>query len=199
MPPAGAERAPPEVVPRRVGHGGARRAASRVRAGRGLPARTTRRPSASAAPGRGGGARAPRAAAARSTPTRASPSGRARWRERPSRPSRRRASRRWSSTRRMRRAHEGLRAFARHDPAWARRAAAFAQKVQDVTEFLARAPLGGPLAPLPLTVTYHDPCHVAHGQKIRARPGPCCAPCPGSSWWSWPRPRGAAARRGSTT
>jgi glycolate dehydrogenase iron-sulfur subunit len=58
----------------------------------------------------------------------------------------------------------------RNDPAWAARAAAFARKVVDVTEFLARAPLAGPLGPLPLRATYHDPCHLAHGQKVRGEP-----------------------------
>ena len=58
----------------------------------------------------------------------------------------------------------------RHDAAWARRASAFAQKVVDVTEYLARAPLVGPLGLLPLRVTYHDPCHLVHGQKVRSAP-----------------------------
>jgi len=42
--------------------------------------------------------------------------------------------------------------------------------VRDVSEFLAGEPLRGPLAPLPMTVAYHDPCHVVHGQKIRMEP-----------------------------
>src|SRR5439155_1251628 len=27
-----------------------------------------------------------------------------------------------------------------------------------------------PLGPLPLTVTYHDACHLAHGQRVRQAP-----------------------------
>jgi glycolate oxidase iron-sulfur subunit len=46
--------------------------------------------------------------------------------------------------------------------------AAFAGRVRDVSEMLVDAPL--PLGPLPLTVTYHDPCHLAHGQRIRTQP-----------------------------
>ena len=42
--------------------------------------------------------------------------------------------------------------------------------MRDVAELLAQAPLRGPLAPVPMTVTYHDPCHVVHGQKIRDEP-----------------------------
>jgi glycolate oxidase iron-sulfur subunit len=56
------------------------------------------------------------------------------------------------------------------DPAWAVRARRFAQSVHDVSEFLAREPLRGPLAAVPMTVTYHDPCHVVHGPKIRTQP-----------------------------
>ena len=65
------------------------------------------------------------------------------------------------------------------DPAWAERAARFARTVQDLAEFLARAPLRGPLSPVPMTVTYHDPCHVVHGQKIRRQPRELLAQVPG--------------------
>jgi glycolate oxidase iron-sulfur subunit len=51
--------------------------------------------------------------------------------------------------------------------------------VQDLSEFLAREPLRGPLAPIPMTVTYHDPCHVVHGQKIRRPPRELLAQIPG--------------------
>lgn len=43
-----------------------------------------------------------------------------------------------------------------------------AAKVRDVSELLVEATL--PLGELPVTVTYHDACHLAHGQKIRAEP-----------------------------
>ncbi|HEY7140993.1 MAG TPA: heterodisulfide reductase-related iron-sulfur binding cluster [Methylomirabilota bacterium] len=67
----------------------------------------------------------------------------------------------------------------RGDPAWAGRAAAFARTVADVTEFLARAPLEGPLGPLPLRATYHDPCHLAHGQQVRSAPRALLRAVPG--------------------
>jgi len=67
----------------------------------------------------------------------------------------------------------------RDDPAWAGRAAAFARRVVDATEFLARAPLVGPLGPLPLRATYHDPCHLAHGQQVRAEPRALLRAVPG--------------------
>jgi glycolate oxidase iron-sulfur subunit len=65
------------------------------------------------------------------------------------------------------------------DPAWAERARRFAASVQDIAEFLAREPLRGPLRPVPLTVTYNDPCHVVHGQKIRSQPRQLLAQIPG--------------------
>jgi glycolate oxidase iron-sulfur subunit len=46
--------------------------------------------------------------------------------------------------------------------------AGFAGRVRDVTELLAEADL--PLGRLELTVTYHDACHLAHGQRLRAEP-----------------------------
>ncbi|MBI2524745.1 MAG: (Fe-S)-binding protein [Candidatus Rokubacteria bacterium] len=47
-------------------------------------------------------------------------------------------------------------------------AEAFSQKVKDISEVLVDAEL--PLGPLPVTVTYQDACHLAHGQKVRAEP-----------------------------
>jgi glycolate oxidase iron-sulfur subunit len=47
-------------------------------------------------------------------------------------------------------------------------AADFAAKARDVTEVLVDAEL--PLGELPLTVAYHDACHLAHGQRVRAQP-----------------------------
>ena len=56
------------------------------------------------------------------------------------------------------------------DPAYASRAADFAAKVRDVAELLTEL---GPVAarhPLPVTVAYHDACHLAHAQGIRSQP-----------------------------
>jgi glycolate oxidase iron-sulfur subunit len=44
----------------------------------------------------------------------------------------------------------------------------FAAKVRDVSEVLAEAELD--LDPLPVTVTYHDPCHLVHGQRVKSQP-----------------------------
>jgi glycolate oxidase iron-sulfur subunit len=56
------------------------------------------------------------------------------------------------------------------DPDWAGRAAAFSARCRDITEWLAEL---GPLArrhPLPLSIAYHDACHLAHAQGVRAQP-----------------------------
>jgi glycolate oxidase iron-sulfur subunit len=58
----------------------------------------------------------------------------------------------------------------RDDPAFAGRAATFAAKVRDLSEVLVEL---GPVAerhPLPVTVAYHDACHLAHAQGVRAQP-----------------------------
>jgi glycolate oxidase iron-sulfur subunit len=56
------------------------------------------------------------------------------------------------------------------DPAWRERARALAEKVRDVTEYLATLELPASLGRLDLRVTYQDPCHLAHAQRIREQP-----------------------------
>ena len=61
------------------------------------------------------------------------------------------------------------------DPAYAEPAAQFARLVRDAGEFLGGelpANLGRRGVPntAPVAVTYQDPCHLAHGQRVRAEP-----------------------------
>ncbi|HEY3131723.1 MAG TPA: (Fe-S)-binding protein [Acidobacteriota bacterium] len=49
------------------------------------------------------------------------------------------------------------------------RARRFSARVQDISEFLAAQP-ALPLKPLRARVTYDDPCHLIHGQKIWQQP-----------------------------
>ena len=58
----------------------------------------------------------------------------------------------------------------RDDPDYCERAERFSAKVKDAAEFVAELGLLGELRPINLTVTYQDPCHLAHGQKVRAQP-----------------------------
>jgi glycolate oxidase iron-sulfur subunit len=57
----------------------------------------------------------------------------------------------------------------RDDPAWAARAKAFSTRIQDVTELLAGRDL--PMRrTLDVAVTYQEPCHLAHAQRITQPP-----------------------------
>jgi glycolate oxidase iron-sulfur subunit len=58
----------------------------------------------------------------------------------------------------------------RDDPQWAERAAAFSGRVRDVFEYLDELGPAGRRAPLPLTVAYHDACHLRHAQGIKQEP-----------------------------
>lgn len=57
----------------------------------------------------------------------------------------------------------------RDEPEWAARAKAFSTRVKDVTEFLAGRSL--PMRHnLDIAVTYQEPCHLAHAQRIMQPP-----------------------------
>jgi glycolate oxidase iron-sulfur subunit len=58
----------------------------------------------------------------------------------------------------------------KNDPQWAARAAAFSARVRDVLEFLDEIGLAGDLGELDAVVTYQEPCHLAHAQRITAAP-----------------------------
>lgn len=60
------------------------------------------------------------------------------------------------------------------DPAYAQKAAEFASKVKDVSELLLTLEFEKPSRPLPCSVTYHDACHLAHGQGVRVPPRQVC-------------------------
>ena len=55
----------------------------------------------------------------------------------------------------------------------------FAAKVKDVHEFLAELEPRAERHPLPLRVAYHDACHLAHAQGIRAAPRELLREIPG--------------------
>ncbi|MGA8209664.1 MAG: glycolate oxidase subunit GlcF [Nocardioidaceae bacterium] len=65
------------------------------------------------------------------------------------------------------------------DPAYAERARSFSERVRDVSEILDEL---GPVAvrhPLETTVAYHDACHLAHAQGVRAQPRRLLTAIPG--------------------
>ncbi len=65
------------------------------------------------------------------------------------------------------------------DPAYAEKAKRFSFLVKDAGEFLAGIGLVGKLGTLNITVTYQDPCHLAHGQRVRSQPRQLLQAIPG--------------------
>lgn len=60
--------------------------------------------------------------------------------------------------------------FRGDDPRYAARAEAFSSICRDASEFLAELGLTGTLGEIRVRATYQDPCHLAHGQRIRRQP-----------------------------
>jgi glycolate oxidase iron-sulfur subunit len=67
----------------------------------------------------------------------------------------------------------------RDDPEWSERAAALAARARDVHELLASVPPRAARHPVELTVAYHDACHLAHAQNVRAQPRQLLRTIPG--------------------
>lgn len=65
------------------------------------------------------------------------------------------------------------------DPHYAAAAKALSARVRDLTELLAGDGLRRQPGELPLTVTYQDPCHLAHAQRITAQPRELLRAIPG--------------------
>jgi glycolate oxidase iron-sulfur subunit len=66
------------------------------------------------------------------------------------------------------------------DPAWTARAHAFSARVRDVSQLIAE--VGEPRAvrhPIRARVVYHDACHLAHAQGVRAEPRELLRAIPG--------------------
>jgi glycolate oxidase iron-sulfur subunit len=56
------------------------------------------------------------------------------------------------------------------DPAYAEKARRFTDRVRDVSEILTEQGTVATRHPLPVTVAYHDACHLGHAQGVRAQP-----------------------------
>ncbi|HUP04437.1 MAG TPA: heterodisulfide reductase-related iron-sulfur binding cluster [Bryobacteraceae bacterium] len=72
------------------------------------------------------------------------------------------------------------------DPVYAAKAAQFASRMKDVTEFLAGVELNRQMGRVEATVTYQDSCHLAHGQKVRGAPRQLLAAVPGLEFREMP-------------
>jgi len=68
----------------------------------------------------------------------------------------------------------------RDDPLYAAKARQWSEKVRDISEWLVEIDFRAPeKASTPSRVTYHDACHLCHGQKITAQPRELLAKIPG--------------------
>jgi glycolate dehydrogenase iron-sulfur subunit len=70
------------------------------------------------------------------------------------------------------------------DPQYARAGRVWDARVQDIHQWLARIDCRAPAAPPfaePVSVTYHDSCHLAHGQKVTREPRELLRLIPGLS------------------
>jgi glycolate oxidase iron-sulfur subunit len=69
------------------------------------------------------------------------------------------------------------------DPIYAARAAIWSAKVRDISEWLVEIGFRRPSSPAsgskPIAVTYHEACHLCHGQKITAQPREILRAIPG--------------------
>jgi glycolate oxidase iron-sulfur subunit len=65
------------------------------------------------------------------------------------------------------------------DPEFAERARSFSARVKDVTEYLGARDLAPPAYPVNGTVTYQEPCHLAHAQRISSQPRKLLGNVPG--------------------
>ncbi len=65
------------------------------------------------------------------------------------------------------------------DPTYHERAERLVAKMKDVSEFLGSIPLRKPTREIRARVTYHDACHLAHGQGVREQPRALLQAIPG--------------------
>jgi glycolate oxidase iron-sulfur subunit len=65
------------------------------------------------------------------------------------------------------------------DPKYAERARRFSKLMKDASEFLVSIEWNRNFGHTPITVTYQDSCHLAHGQKVRSAPRTLLKAIPG--------------------
>jgi glycolate oxidase iron-sulfur subunit len=73
-----------------------------------------------------------------------------------------------------------------HDPEYAEKARKFTGLMRDVNEFLASIELNTRMGRVPITVTYQDSCHLAHGQRVRSQPRQLLRAVPGLEFREMP-------------
>lgn len=63
--------------------------------------------------------------------------------------------------------YEGL---LENDPTYIEKSENFSHKMRDISEFLAEIEMIPPKGKIPLRVTYDEPCHLLHGQRVKSQP-----------------------------
>ena len=66
-----------------------------------------------------------------------------------------------------------------NDPAYAEKAEHFSHKMRDISEFLAEIEMIPPTGEIKKRVTYDEPCHLLHGQRVQAQPRKLLQSIPG--------------------
>ncbi len=72
------------------------------------------------------------------------------------------------------------------DPAYRDKAERLTEKMKDVAEFVGSIPLTPPTREVRAKVTYHDACHLAHGQGVREQPRALLRAIPGLTFVNLP-------------
>ncbi len=72
------------------------------------------------------------------------------------------------------------------DPAYRDKAERLTEKMKDVAEFVGSIPLTPPTREVRAKVTYHDACHLAHGQGVREQPRALLRAIPGLTFANLP-------------
>jgi glycolate oxidase iron-sulfur subunit len=67
----------------------------------------------------------------------------------------------------------------REEPEWQAKAEAFSAKVEDISKYLHETGYEKPKVELNTRITYHDACHLAHGQGVRKEPRDILLAIPG--------------------
>lgn len=70
-------------------------------------------------------------------------------------------------------------ALLERDPVYAEKAVQFSHKLRDISEFLAEIEMIPPTGKIQRRVTYDEPCHLLHGQRVQSQPRKVLQAIPG--------------------
>jgi glycolate oxidase iron-sulfur subunit len=74
----------------------------------------------------------------------------------------------------------------RNDPEWKEKAEEFSKKIEDISKYLYDTGYEKPTSELKKKITYHDACHLAHGQGVRHEPRKLLQDIPGVEYVEQP-------------